>query len=147
MAVQATSVVKTDRRPNKESRTARAGEGIGNLVDLILGARELQRVGDTHGQDFEPPSDYSFAHAITILAGSGVELAEEFPAGAVCDDGVGGLRFEWALRDRAITLAVPGTEQGEYYIFHEDQAGYSVERNPDSIILTKWLRWLAGASV
>lgn len=110
---------------------------VGDLV--ALKAEE-----DSDGYIFRP-SEYAFHSVITLLSGTygrDTELANRLPKPFVSPDGRGGIRVEWSIGDRIVSLLFPASAQRHPYIYHAAGEEHGANRQVSVDSLSMSLRWL-----
>jgi len=95
------------------------------------------------------PTDYAQRKTLKLLSRAQKAFADDvenrqlglsFPKGFVATDSEGGIRIEWLNGDKTIRLVVPASENGQSYIYFEDDSEYGTSDRVNGSVLAHFLR-------
>jgi hypothetical protein len=114
-----------------------------NIKRTLNDIRALTEEEDSDGYIFRP-SRFALERAWELISNAYIELdtADRLPRPFVSPDGRGGIRIEWTLGDRVISLLCPSTPDRPGYIYHAANEEHGANRQVSADSLITSLRWL-----
>ena len=117
------------------------------IQPILADIRDLMIEEDCDGYVFRP-SEHASNSLKTLIGYVYIhdgQLAERLPKPFISPDGSGGIRVEWSVGERTVSLWHPSSPSARGYIYHSAGDRRDVDRNLSSATLTRWLLWLLGA--
>jgi hypothetical protein len=117
------------------------------LQPILTDVRELRNEEDCEGYIFRP-SEYASVGIMRLIGTvylNNIDLAGQLPRPFISPDGSGGIRAEWNLGDRTVSLWHPSSADIRGYVYYSAGELHNADRNLSSSTLRKWLRWLVQA--
>lgn len=97
---------------------------------------------DEYDDDFLAPTNFAYQSMLKFLRGLSETFNQTLPIPSFIPDGEGGIRAEWEIRGRTLSLVCPAKYSWKPYIYFEEEDFYGVEKDVKLGALTKKFRWL-----
>ena len=113
-----------------------------SINHILNDIRELSSEEDSDGYIFRP-TESARENVWKLVVSSYIELdSDRVPRPFISPDGRGGIRVEWTVGHRVISLVCPPNPGAHIYVYHASGDDYGVNEQTSVQSLTIALRWL-----
>ncbi len=106
--------------------------------------RLFELTQDDYDEEFLAPTDFAYQTMEKFLRGLSESFDRLLPIPNIVPDGEGGIRAEWEIRGKILSLVCPSKSDWKPYIYFEEGDFYDAEKDVRLGIFIKRFSWLIG---
>ncbi len=111
-----------------------------NCQDFLIELFQLTQ--DEYDEDFLAPTNFAYQTMEKFLKGLSDSFNRTLPIPNFVPDGEGGIRAEWEIRGKMLSLVCPAKSDWKPYIYFEEGDFYDVNKDVKLGIFIKRFSWL-----